>query len=228
MTGAVTGAMTGLRRTVLLTVLCGQVASAVAGVLPWVGLAVAALLLVLAAAASARADEAQARLLRLASTGLALVGVVLVLPRATSAGDAREVLGPLLVGVSVLQAAVWRTRRDLQGGLGTGLGLLVLGASFAPDVLVGLPLLVGWAAALAAGVLAGRERQVALADVAAYVAEQVDLITRLDALGHDQQSERVRHAGHRGDDGAALAAFGQLGHEGPVDLQLGHRPPAAG
>ena len=160
-----TGAMTGLRRAVLLTVLCGQVASAVAGVLPWVGLAVAAPLLVLAAAASARADEAQARLLRLVSTGLALVGVVLVLPRATSAGDAREVLGPLLVGVSVLQAAVWRTRRDLQGGLSTGLGLLVLGASFAPDVLVGLPLLVGWAAALAAGVLAGRARQVALADV---------------------------------------------------------------
>ena len=165
-TPAVIPAVTPLRRAVLVTVVSGQLASAVAGVLPWAALAGAAPLLVVAALAAAGADERRARLLRGGATAVAGLLALLVLPRALAAGEPREVLGPLLVGVSVLSAATWRTRRDLQGGLLTGLGLLVLGASFAPDVLVGLPLLVGWGAAVTAGVLAGRER----------TAEQVDLV----------------------------------------------------
>ena len=158
--------MRALRRAVVVTVVSGQCAAAVAGVLPWPALAVAVPLLVGASAAAAAGDDRQARLLKGGATVLASLLALLVLPRAVSAGDPREVLGPLLVGVSVLSACTWRTRRDLQAGLLAGLGLLVLGASFAPDVLVGLPLLVGWGAALAAGVLAGRARQ----------AEQVDLV----------------------------------------------------
>ena len=41
-------------------------------------------------------------------------------------------------------------RRDLRTALIVAVGLLVLGASYSPDVLVGLPLLVGWVAVLLA------------------------------------------------------------------------------
>ncbi len=156
---------THLRRAVVVTAVSGQCAAAVAGVLPPVGLLLAAPLLLAAAAVSARLDDRAARQLRGAATALAAGVALLVLPGALSAGEPREVLGPLLVGLSVLSACTWRTRRDLQGGLLSGLGLLVLGASFAPDVLVGLPLLVGWAAALSAGVLAGRVRAAEGADL---------------------------------------------------------------
>jgi transglutaminase-like putative cysteine protease len=69
------------------------------------------------------------------------------------------VLGPLLVAVQVLQALTWRTRRDLQTALLVALGLLVLGGSYAPDTVVGLPLLAGWASALVAGLLLRRGTQ---------------------------------------------------------------------
>lgn len=166
MTGPTAGGPAAqLRRAVVVTAVSGQCAAAVAGVLPPAGLVLAAPLLLAAAAVSARLDDRAARRLRAAATVLAAGLAVLVLPGALSAGEPRQVLGPLLVGLSVLSASTWRTRRDLQGGMLSGLGLLVLGASFAPDVLVGLPLLVGWAAALSAGVLAGRARAAEGADL---------------------------------------------------------------
>ncbi len=136
------------RRAVVVAGGVGQLAAVVAEVLPVVALPVTLALLLVAAELSGRADERQARRLRGVATGLALVAVGLALPRVLSpgAGGLREVLGPLLVAVQVAHAATWRTHRELQGGLGIAVGLLVLGASYAPDVLVGLPLLAGWVA----------------------------------------------------------------------------------
>src|SRR5207253_7790819 len=56
--------------------------------------------------------------------------------------------------IQVLHALTWRTRRDLQTALGVATGLLILGASFAPDVVAGLWLVAGWAAVVAGLVIA--------------------------------------------------------------------------
>ena len=156
--------MTGLRRAVLVAVLAGQAGAWLAGVLPLVLLVLAALGTLGCARLTGALPE---RTLRGVATGLALVLSGLVLTRLASGGpaDLRGVLGPLLVGISVVQALTWQHRRDLQTGVLGALGLLVLGASFAPDVLVGIPLLIGWVACVAAGVLATRERTREAADV---------------------------------------------------------------
>ncbi len=155
--------MTGLRGAALVAVLTGQVATAVAGVLP-VPLLLVAVVITAAGAAVAARGVAQELVRRGATLAVGLLALA-VLPRIAAGEGLREVLGPLLVGVVALQAWTWHARSDLRTGVVAACGLLVLGASYAPDVLVGLPLLVGWGAALAALVLAVRERSTEGADV---------------------------------------------------------------
>ena len=145
------------RRMVLVAGLLGQLAAWSAGVLPLLVLPVSGGLLIAAALVAGRTDDRSDLRLRQVATGLTLVATVLALPvlGTQGAGAMREVLGPLLVAVQVVQALSWRVRRDLQLGLLVAVALLVLGASYAPDVLVGLPLVVGWAAGVAALVLIG-------------------------------------------------------------------------
>lgn len=155
--------MTGLRAAALVAVASGQVASAVAGVLS-VPLLVVALAVTAAGAAVSAQGRAAEAVRRGATLAVGLLALA-VLPRVTAGEGLREVLGPLLVGVVAVQAWTWQARSDLRTGVVAACGLLVLGASYAPDVLVGLPLLVGWGAALAALVLAVRERATEGADV---------------------------------------------------------------
>ena len=143
-----------VRRAVLVAGVCGQVAAALAGVLPWPALCLAAGVLVAGSRVALSADERRAKVLRAGASGLVVLLVALTLPRALAADGpvgARAALGLLLVGIAAIQGVTWRTTRDLQVGLLGAVGLLVLGASYSPDVLVGLPLLIGWAAALVAG-----------------------------------------------------------------------------
>lgn len=159
--------MDGLRRAALVAVLAGQVGAAVAGVLP-VPLLVAALAVTaLGVRVSAAAGPARAVLLRRGSNlGAALLAVAAV-PSLTGADEdgLRGVLGPLLVGIVALQVWTWQAPRDVRTGVLAAGGLLVLGASYAPDVLVGLPLIVGWVAALVAIVLATGARAAEGADL---------------------------------------------------------------
>ena len=144
----------GARRAVVTAGMSGQLAVTVAGVLPWPALCLAAAVLVGGSRAALAADARRARLLRAVASGLILLLVLLTPPRALAGsgpGGARDALGLLLVGVVAAQGLTWRTARDLRVGLLGAVGLLVLGASYSPDVLVGLPLLIGWAAALVAG-----------------------------------------------------------------------------
>lgn len=157
--------MKDLRLAVLATVCLGHAAAAVAGVLPALLALLAVALTAAGCALAVTGGPSRARLLRLLATVLAGLLALAVLPQALAAAEPRELLGPLLVGIAVVQSATWATRRDLQTGLLCGVGLLVLGASFAPDVLIGLPLLAGWGAALAAGILLGRARTLEAADV---------------------------------------------------------------
>lgn len=144
----------GVRRAVVAAGVSGQLAVTVAGVLPWPALCLAAAVLVAGSRAALAADDRRARLLRAVASGLILLLALLTPPRALAGGGpggARDALGLLLVGVVAAQGLTWRTDRDLRVGLLGAVGLLVLGASYSPDVLVGLPLLTGWAAALVAG-----------------------------------------------------------------------------
>ena len=142
---------------VLVAGLLGQLAAWSAGVLPLLALPLSGGLLIAAAVVAGRTDDRSDERLRQVATGLTLLATVLALPVLVTQGAAamREVLGPLLVAVQVVQALSWRLRRDLQLGLVLVVALLVLGASYAPDVLVGLPLVAGWAAGVAALVLLG-------------------------------------------------------------------------
>ena len=142
-----------LRTPVLVAGLCGQSAAVLSGVLPAVLLPVTALALVLCARLAAGVPPARAEQVRRVATALALVGSALGATRLGEGGPAdglRGVLGPLLVGVQIAQSLTWQARRDLQTGLVVAVGLLVLAASYAPDLVVGLPLLAGWAAGLLA------------------------------------------------------------------------------
>ncbi|MDP3711971.1 MAG: transglutaminase domain-containing protein [Mycobacteriales bacterium] len=153
--------MSGLRLATLVAVVCGHLAAVAATVLPVAALLVSVPLVVAGAVVTSRASDRSAARLRAGATLVAVGLALVVLPRVVSGGGEagpRGVLGPLLVGVSVAQAFTWVRRRELSGGLLSALGLLVLGASFAPDVLVGLPLLAGWVAVVTAVVLADRER----------------------------------------------------------------------
>jgi transglutaminase-like putative cysteine protease len=154
--------MRELRRTAVVAGVLGQVAAAVAGVLPWPLLVVAAGLYAGAATLSGRVDDRRARALRAVATGLALLMALVALPGIAADRDSlRSGLGLLLVGVQAVHALTWRARRDLDTALAIAAALLVLGASFAPDILVGLPLLGGWAAVVAGAVLSAGERAVA-------------------------------------------------------------------
>lgn len=147
-----------LRRAALVAVLAGELAAYVGGVLPLALLGIAVLVTGAGAAVAARASCARAVHLRRASTLTIGLLAVAALPQ-LSVGDEdglRGVLGPLLVGVVSVQTWTWHTLRDLRTGVLAATGLLVLGGSYAPDVLVGLPLLVGWGAALVALVLLPR------------------------------------------------------------------------
>jgi hypothetical protein len=76
-----------------------------------------------------------------------------------------------------------------------------------------------------AGHLLRRERareQVALADVAAQADRVLELLLRLDPLGHDEQAEVVRQRRGGRDDGRP-GSDGQVRDERPVDLQRRQR-----
>src|SRR4051794_22157771 len=110
--------MRELRRIALLAGVLGQLAAAVAGVVPWALLPAVAVLYVGAAIAAERVGEQRARQLGGLATGLALVLVVATVPRLTADRDAlRTNLGLLLVLVQVAHALTWRVRRDIQIGL---------------------------------------------------------------------------------------------------------------
>lgn len=152
--------MRALRRTALTALVCGQASAALAGVLPLALLPVAVGVALGAAALSSRDEHRRA--LRTAATLLSLGLTLLLLPQVAAASAAedglRGVLGTLLVGIATVQPLTWARPRDVQTGVGAAFGLLVLGASFAPDVLVGLPLVAGWVALVAALAHLVRER----------------------------------------------------------------------
>ncbi len=149
---------------ILVAGLAGQLSAAVVGILPWAVLPVTAVLLVVLGHVGLRADDRRAELLRKGATVVALVVSALSFPSIVGVADPQRLkgsLGLLLVAIQVCQAVGWRSPRERRGGVLTALGVLVLAASYAPDVLVGLPLVVGWVAVLVAlGQLGGsRARQ---------------------------------------------------------------------
>lgn len=140
-------------RAVVATGLAGQLAGASVGALPWALLPVSAGFYVAAGWWAGQLDERRGAMLRRAGSAVALVVILVLLPTLELPPAPQELkgtLGLMLVGVQVGQAMSWRHDRDLRGGLLTALGLLVVGASYAPDILVGIPLLLGWVAALVA------------------------------------------------------------------------------
>jgi hypothetical protein len=151
--------MRELRRLAVIAGVLGQVAAAVAGVVPWPLLPVVAFSYAGAALVAERAGARRARQLSGLATAAALVLAAFTVPGLSVDRDAlRMSLGLLLVLIQVVHALTWRARRDIQMGLCVAGALLILGASFAPDVLVGLPLLAGWAAVVAATVRCVEQR----------------------------------------------------------------------
>ncbi|MDT7537798.1 MAG: protein-glutamine gamma-glutamyltransferase [Actinomycetota bacterium] len=151
--------MRDLRRAAIVAGVLGQLAVAVAGVMPWALLPIVAVLYVGAVLLAARANEDRARLLNRFATAAAIGLALVTLPQLSPDRDSlRTTLGLLLVLIQVVHGLTWRTRREVQIGVGIAAALLVLGASFAPDILVGLPLLAGWAAVVAAGSLCVEQR----------------------------------------------------------------------
>lgn len=151
--------MRELRWTAAGAGVIGQVAAAVAGVVPWALLPVVAGLFIGSVALAERATEQRARLLNGLATAIAVALAVVAVPHLSDDRDAlRTTLGLLLVLIQVVHGLTWRSRRDVEIALGIAAALLVLGASFAPDVLVGLPLLLGWATVVAGVVLCVTQR----------------------------------------------------------------------
>lgn len=133
------------RDAALLAGLSAQLAVATVGVLPWVALPVTALLFVWVSRAPRPAPVRVAALLVLGAAA------VLSAPQLVDGSTGlKEQLGVLLVLAQVAQATSWRGPRDMHVGLLAALGLLVLAASFAPDALIGGPILLGWTAVLVA------------------------------------------------------------------------------
>lgn len=149
----------------LVAGLAGQLSASAVGALPLALFPVTAALLLGGAWLSGHADDARSAVLRRTGTVGSLGVAVASLPSVFSGGaDAPHLKGSLalmLLGVQVAQVLGWRELRDLRTGLSCAVGLLLLGASYAPDVLVGVPILIGWVAALVAlGHLKGlRSRQ---------------------------------------------------------------------
>jgi protein-glutamine gamma-glutamyltransferase len=173
--------VSGLRVAALVTLVCGHLAAVASAVLPLPALLLSVPLAAAGAVLAGRADERTGARLRAAASGVALVLALLAVPR-LAADDLRSSLGLLLVGVSTAQAWTWSRTREVGVGVLAGVGLLVLGASFAPDVLVGLPLLVGWVAAVVAVVLVDRSRTAAGADVVLHAASPRGPVVTAGAL----------------------------------------------
>src|SRR5437879_5409924 len=69
----------------------------------------------------------------------------------------------------------------------------------------------------------GRERpapQIALAELAAEIAQVAGQLGILDPFGDDGEPERMGERDHAGDDGGVALAGGQTAHEAAVDLEL--------
>ena len=133
--------------------LAGLASAGLVGALPSAALLVAAVLYVGAVHAGTRLTGTAAKVSRNAAAGLTLVLAAVVLSRLDGQLDPLALkgsLGLLLVGAQVGQALTWTSRSDVRSGLVAAMGLLVLSASYAPDLLVGVPLVVGWVAVLVA------------------------------------------------------------------------------
>lgn len=138
--------------TVLVAGVAAQVAVATVGALPWAALPLTAGGLVAAGQLAARAEGRRSELLKHAGTALAVAATLVLAPVVVTAGDRQDLkvgLGLLLLIAQVAQALSWQADRDVRSGLLASSGLLVLAASYAPDVLVGFPLIVGWSAVMA-------------------------------------------------------------------------------
>ena len=157
------------RGATLVAALAGQLSAAVVGALSWQVLPLAAAALVGITRFAGRVPSHRAALLRHAGSAAALLCTLAVLATSPPLDDPtalKPTLGLLLLGAQLGQAAHWQAARDLRAGLGCALGLLVLAASYAPDVLVGAPLVLGWAAAVVALVRPHARRVVAPTAVA--------------------------------------------------------------
>jgi hypothetical protein len=138
--------------------LAAQLSVATVGALPWLALPIAAVAYVAACEVADRATGKRSQALRWAGTGLVLAGVLLLGPRLAITGDReqlKQTLGMMLITAQVGQALSWRQQRDVRSALMASFGLLVLSASYAPDVLIGVPLLLGWSAVIVALALLG-------------------------------------------------------------------------
>lgn len=146
--------MTALPRiAVQVAGLSGFAAAGLVGALPWAALVVAAAFYVGAVHVGARLTGTAATVCRHTAAGLTLVLAIVVLSRLKGPLEPAALkgsLGLLLVGAQVGQALTWKARSDVRSGLVAAMGLLVLSASYAPDLLVGVPLVVGWIAVLVA------------------------------------------------------------------------------
>ncbi|MCW2542605.1 MAG: transglutaminase domain protein, partial [Frankiales bacterium] len=134
---------------VLVSGVAAQLSVATVGALPWFVLPLSALAYVLGALAADRAEGRRAEVLRVSGTVVVLAGLVALAPAILSSADRVDVkgqLGLLLIVAQIGQGLSWRGLRDVRSGLMASFGLLVLAASYAPDVLIGIPLLIGWAA----------------------------------------------------------------------------------
>lgn len=134
---------------VLLAGVMAQLSVATVGALPLYLLPLSGFAYVGAGLAARNATPQRAQVLRVAGTALTLVAIAAVLPRLLGAPDRAEIkgqLGLLLIAAQIGQALGWRTLRDLRSSLLASFGLLVLSASYAPDMLIGAPLLGGWVA----------------------------------------------------------------------------------
>lgn len=139
----------GLRQSVLAAGVAGQLAAASSGVLSPVVVPFTLGALVGLDQLRTRSPRHQVLLGNVASGAVALA-VLVAAPMLIDGGSGlRNVLGPLLLVVQLGQVLLWRTVRDVQTGLLVAFALLLLGASFAPDLVAGVPLGLGGAACVA-------------------------------------------------------------------------------
>lgn len=164
----------GLRLTVVVAGVLGQLAAASSGVLSPVVVPITVGALVGLDQLRASAPRQRVLLGNLASGAVALA-VLVAAPLLVNGGSGlREVLGPLLLVVQLGQVLLWRTVRDVQTGLLIAFALLLLGASFAPDLVAGVPLALGAGACVASLALLVQHRD--LAAMAAREGPQVVLV----------------------------------------------------
>ena len=135
---------------VLVAGVAAQLSVATVGALPWFVLPMSAGAYVAAGVAADRAEGRRSDVLRTAGTVLVLLGLIVLGPGVVSSGgdriEIKQDLGTMLIVAQLGQAMSWRALRDVRSGLMASFGLLVLAASYAPDMLIGIPMLVGWIA----------------------------------------------------------------------------------